>query len=392
MRQSRINSFGFLSVAFIATTLLATAFSGCKSAPATSDDVESSAVAWRGDTVYSPVEANGFVIIRFGEESSMLTVKNPWQGAAGIESRLLILHGNDTVPSEFDGDVVIGDAKRIVAMSSTNVAMLEELDALDRLAGVSGMQFIYSPEIDRTKVADVGNEADADYEKLLSLSPDLVMIYGIASPSVMENRLADLNIPFVYIGDYLEQSPLGKAEWLVAIGEIVGRRDDAIERIASIRERYDELKENVSMKAEKPKVIFNAPYNDAWFMPPADSYMVRFVEDAGGEYVYPENNSGKSEAVGDEKALLLASKSDLWLCPGSYTTIAALKDGLPAYATVPPVVNAMVYNNNLRSTKAGGNDFYESGTVHPERVLEDLIEIIDPSGQEYEPYYFYKLK
>lgn len=391
MKLTAMKSFRVHAAAFIATALLITAVSGCKSRTSTPDNVEINEEGER-DTVYSPVEANGFEITKFGDESSMLTVKNPWQGADGVESQLLILRGNDTVPDNFDGEVVTGDAKRIVVMSSTNVAMLEELDALDRLAGVSGMQFIYSTEIDRTKVADVGNEADADYEKLLSLSPDLVMVYGIASPSVMESRLASLNIPFVYIGDYLEQSPLGKAEWLVAVGEIVGRRDEAIERFATIRERYNELKESVSPKADKPKVIFNAPYNDAWFMPPADSYMVRFVEDAGGEYVYPENNSGKSVAIGDEKALLLATKSDLWLCPGSYTTIDGLKSGLPVYANVPPVINANVYNNNLRSTKGGGNDFYESGAVHPERVLEDLIEIIDPSGQEYEPYYFYRLK
>jgi len=47
-------------------------------------------------------------------------------------------------------------------------------------------------------------------------------------------------------------------------------------------------------------------------------------------------------------------------------------------AQLPPVVSGKVYNNNLRMSRGGGNDFWESGTVHPELILHDLISIFHP--------------
>ena len=60
----------------------------------------------------------------------------------------------------------------------------------------------------------------------MSLDPDIVLLYGVNGASPVESKLRELDIPFIYIGDYLESSPLGKAEWMVALAEIVGRRDD----------------------------------------------------------------------------------------------------------------------------------------------------------------------
>lgn len=345
--------------------------------------------------VYNPTEASGFKIEQLPDmESTIITTTNPWQGATNVNSQLLLLHEGETTPDTFSGTVIDWPARRIIAMSTTTVAMLDALDATDHIAGVSGLRFLSSENIDPRRIADVGNEANADFERIVSLDPDLVIIYGIASPSSMEAKLKSLGIPYFYVGDYLEQSPLGKAEWMVAIGEIIGHRDKAITQFAEIRESYNNLKSKVDTSGQRPLVMLNAPYTDAWFLPSADSYLVKLIEDAGGKYVFDSNTSGKTIAVADETALQLASQADLWLCPGSYQSLDVMKREMPTFASVKAIKNHQVWNNTLRINAYGGNDFYEAATVNPQQVLEDLIEIINPGSEsdQYEPHYFMKLK
>ena len=345
------------------------------------------------DTLYSPAYASGFVVLGAeGRESLLLKVSDPWQGAENATSSLLLLRGGETAPADFNGAVIDSVARRLIAMSTTNVAMLDEIDRLDNVVGVSGLRFLTSEHIDRQKTVDVGNEADADYEAIVAARPDLTLIYGIATPSVMEPKLKQLNIPYLYIADYLEESPLGRAEWIVPLGYITGNERAAIDIFNTTADRYNELKASVDTSAGRPVVMLNAPYNDTWFMPDASSYMATLIKDAGGRYVYDKNTTGKSVAAGDEEALLLASKSDLWLCPGSFSSISALTASLPRYSNIPSVKNRRVWNNTLRTNAAGGNDFYESGAIHPDRILEDLIEIINPTDHDYQPYYFVNLK
>lgn len=375
-----------LTIATICCIVFPTIFLSCKKR-VTEADTELKLTA-----IYTPEEASGFRIEKLDSgASTLLTVRGPWHGGEDFESQLLILRNGEKGPEGYTGATVNGTAKRIVAMSSTYVAMLEELDALDNLAGVSGLRYITSKGIDASKVVDVGNEADADFEKIVALEPDLVLIYGVDSPSAMQSRLNALRIPYLYIGDYVEQSPLGRAEWIVALGEIVGKRDEATQIFTHVRNRYNNIKESAKQNENKPAVMVNGPFGDIWYMPSDENYMVRLISDAGGEYVYESNHSGPSTGIGDEEALMLTDRADIWLCPGDFRTLDELKRSLPKYSDTKPVKNNKVYNNNKRKTIAGGNDFFESGAIHPDRILEDLTEIFSPTDYDFDSYYFIRL-
>ncbi len=343
--------------------------------------------------LYQPVEAANFTIDTIPSlQASLLTVNTPWQGADEQSRQLLILPTDSETPEGFNGEVVKGNPQRIVAMSSTNVAMLDAVNALDKLVGVSGLNYISNPNIDRNKLKDVGNQDDPDYELLLSLRPDLVLIYGIDSPCPMEQRLRQFGIPTLYIPDYIEQSPLGKSEWTVAIAHIAGKREQGVEKFTAIRNRYLSLKAKVDSTLTRPVVMLNSPYGDIWYMPPVDSYMVRLIKDAGGEYIFNENQANKSQGISDEQSIAMMAKSDIWLNPGTITSIEQLRATLPRHCATGPASKGKVYNNNLRSTANGGNDFYESGVVNPDIILNDLIEIFHPSTHNYTPTYFRHLK
>lgn len=340
--------------------------------------------------VYSPQYSTGFDIKGAeGQQSVIITSKSPWQGAGDVLTRLFVARNGESAPEGFDGQVLDGDARRIVAMSSTHIAMLNVVGADSLVVGGSGIDYISNPNIQsrRSEIGDVGYEGNINYELLLSLEPDLVLIYGVNGESPMESKLKELGVPYMYVGDYLEESPLGKAEWLVAVAETVGRRTEAEAVFSEIPRRYDSLKEAV--KGTRPKIMVNAPYGDSWSMPSSESYMARLIADAGGELVYRKNTGNVSMSVDLEEAYELASAADIWINVGTAGSLAELKTMCPKFTDTRCFSDGMVYNNNLRTNASGGNDYFESGVVNPDLILRDLIKIFHPE-QVKEDFVYYK--
>ena len=352
------------------------------------------------DTVYyAPEYAGGFEIRGVqGARSRVLRVKALWQGEETPVQDVFISRGGERPPEGFEGQVVDGDAERVAAMSSSYVAMMELLKEVPKIKAVSGLDFINNGYIrdHRDSVADVGSEADADYEALVSVRPDVVLLYGINSASAMESRLKKLGIPFVYMGEYLEKSPLGRAEWVVAVSEILGCRGNGEAVFRTIRDRYNALKKSVETVSERPSVMLNVPYGDLWYMTPPESAMAALINDAGARYVYcgkdegaSGNGSGrgasgnaggtvKTEVIDSEEAFLLASEADFWLNTGQFRSVDELVAAYPEFDGVKSVADGRVFNCDRRVNAGGGNDFWESGPVRPDLVLSDLIRIFHP--------------
>ncbi len=349
--------------------------------------------------VYSPSYASGFEILGSeGAQSTLLRITRPWQGESVESFELLILRGGESAPPDFGGCVISGDAQRIVALSSSNVAMFDRMGEADRIVGVSGIDYISSDNIKRraldSSVRDVGYDTNLNYELLTLLKPDIVLLYSVAGAnSSVTSKLEELNIAYLYIGDYAEESPLGKAEWMVAMGEICGKRDAAAALFALSEAKYNELLEITAGVEQRPQVMLNTPYRDIWYMPSSSSYMVQLIEDAGGEYIYKGNNSQQTKPVSIEEAYKLSTSADLWLNTGAtINSMGDLKSQVPKFMDMPAVKRSKVYNNTARRTAMGGSDFWESGVVYPELVLQDLIEIIHPSLLDVELYYYQKLE
>ena len=337
--------------------LLALALAGCRNKSSNLTDFNRS--------VYTPGYASGFDVKGAdGRQSVLLTVTNPWQGAEGVETALFIARDGETAPEGFEGQVLEGDAGRIVCVSSTHIAMLDAIGEAGRVVGVSGIDYISNPDIQarRDSIGDVGYEGNINYELLLSLDPDLVLLFGVNGASSAEGKLKETGIPFLYVGDYLEESPV----------------------------RYNALKQRVADNAlDAPSVMLNTPYGDSWFMPSTGSYAVRLITDAGGDYIYKKNTGNASTSIDMEEAYLLASDADVWLNVGMANTLDELKAACPKFADIRCVRNGFVYNNNARINAAGGNDYWESAVVNPDIVLRDLIKIFHPELVE-EPFVYYK--
>ncbi len=345
------------------------------------------------ETYYKPEYASGFEIVGMKDSlSRVIRVTAPWQDADSSALELFISRGGECPPEGFRGQVIDSEASRIVAMSSSYVAMLDLIGETPRTAAVSGIDFITNTYVreHRDSIADVGSESSVDYEKLVSVRPDLVLLYGISSSSPMENMLESLGIPYMYMGEYLEPSPLGRVEWLVAMAEIAGKAETGISRFREIRDSYESLKAKASAAGSKPSVMLNVPYGDIWFMASCGSSMARMIADAGGDYIYKKNSTNKSLPIDMETAYVYVSDSDFWLNVGQMTSVRELVSSYPQFAGAEVVSSGNIYNCDKLRNPGGGNDFWEMGQLRPDLILSDLITIFHPEIYRADSLYYYR--
>lgn len=379
----KIRLFTYL-VALLGVALLLT---GCPAAGTTSG----------GEVVYTPHSAEGFEIVATEGESTILRLLPTTAGAPTRE--VFIARGGESAPKGFKGTVMKAEPQRIVCMSSSHIAFVDALGFSERIVGVSGADYITNPHIREGvaegKVREIGYDTAINYELIASLRPDVAFIYGTTGDNTtLTGKLTELGVPYIYMNEQHERTPLGKSEWIVAVGEVLGCREEAEDLFGQIGERYESLRLSMLDVESRPKVMFNSPYKDVWFVPADKCYIVALVEDAGGDYVCKGgNNSTSSCPISGESAYVWLSQADVWLNPNSARTMEQLVAENPKFAGVDVVRKGRVYNCTAISTPAGGSDFWESGAVWADVVLADMITILHPERSGgHKMHYFESIK
>ncbi len=348
-----------------------------------------------GEVIYAPHSARGYEIVATEGASTVLRVLSPWPGSEGVVKEVFISRDGENAPQGFRGMTVKSNPRRIVCMSSSHLAFLDAVGCVERVVGVSGADYISNSTVTEGlaegRVREVGYDANINYEVLASLRPDVVFIYGTTGENgSMSAKLTELGIPYIYIADHTELTPLGKSEWVVAFGEVMDCREEAEELFGDIAERYESLRLAALSFEGRPKVMLNSPYKDIWFVPADDSYVVRLIEDAGGEYVCRGGGGSLSRPISGESAYVFLAQADYWLHPNEFESLEALVANNPKFANTKVIRAKRVYNCNARRTEAGGSDFWESGALRADIVLADMIAILHPEMAQGHTLYYYK--
>ncbi|MEN6619630.1 MAG: ABC transporter substrate-binding protein [Rikenellaceae bacterium] len=273
--------------------------------------------------------------------------------------------------------------KRVVCMSTSHIAYMRALGLENLIVGVSGKQYISDQKIlnsiERGEISDVGYEGSLNYELLLRLKPDVVFTYGILGENnVYIDKIKELGIDVIALGDYLEDHPIGKLEYLKLFGKLFNCSRSADSIYNSVKERYFSLNEVVSNADFRPKVLLNAPWKEVWYIPGNNNYMSVLIKDAGGDPVLSKDGESKSISYNLEEVYQKAMIADFWLNPNNFSTIDELKNSNPLFKNIPSLKSGKVYNNTKKETLQGGSDFWEKGVIEPDVILNDLINILHP--------------
>ena len=296
-----------------------------------------------------------------------------------------------------NGDNIIKiPVERVICFSSTHCAYIDVLNETETIMAISGAKYIYNNDlfqkVNVQKIKDVGFENRIDYEKIISINPDVIFAFAIDNNSIASlQKIEELNIPVVYVYEYTEPKILGRTEWLKVFACFYDKLEQAEHYCDSVFENYQLLSKIVKNKIDrKPNVLCSMPWKGVWWAPGGNSYFASLVRDAGGEYLLGENESNESIPYSIEEVFARSQNVDIWLNPNNFSSKEQIKTTDERLVNFPAFKTALIFNNNRRVNKYGGNDFWESGVVHPDIILKDLIKIFHPSVINDHELFFYK--
>ena len=341
--------------------------------------------------------ARGFSIRNF-PGFSRVEVYRPWQKSSADFAYRLVRGDNPgtllvTDPSGSSTPISI-PVRRVVTLTTTDLPHLEMLGSLETLVGMGGGRYVCNPSVralmEVGKVREVGSNPQVDVEAVMQLKPDAVFSYSMGNATTSGNgKLEEAGLQVVLNGSYMEETPLGRAEWIKFTAAFLGKGTVADTAFAGIEWRYRALAALARGAKSRPTVFTQAFMGGLWWVPGGRSYVARYLEDAGAAYLWAEDTTRGSLSLDFESVLARASKADFWLNPGDWRS---LEDGLakdPRHGYFKAFREGRVYASDLITCGEGGNDFYETGSARPDLVLADLVALFHPEllpGHEFRWY------
>lgn len=286
--------------------------------------------------------------------------------------------------------------QNLVVLSASSVGYLEALDGLDKIVGVFDSQWIFSPAlhdlIQRNPAINQGNLAGFSLEKVLMLQPDVVIAYSDPNMTKIFKRLEESGILVLYVDEYNEKTPLGKAEFLKLYGVLIAQEKKAEELFQEIKENYNDLKKLAQNQNEQPKVFADIMRGDIWYMPGGKSFAAQYFKDAAADYLWSENENSGSLKLNFEQVYEKAANADIWMNAADLSSLQHLKQAYIHHHWFDAFQNAKVYTLSNRMNAAGANDYFEKGSVRADWVLKDLVHIFHPDLlPKHELYFYHKL-
>jgi len=264
-----------------------------------------------------------------------------------------------------------------------HIAMADFAGAVDAITGLAEAQYVTSPEVRKNlatgKVKEVGNGSAMNYEQIVAMKPDLVMTMGSpVAPFSRYQPLTGAGIPVIMNAEWLETTPLGRAEWVKLMAALLNKEEVVNAKFSAMEQEYNRIKDLAAKTTTKPEVVIGMPFKGTWYVPDGDSYLTQFLRDAGAKYHWSDVISTGSLALDFETVAPIALKADVWLNMGNAQSKAEIAATDQRYTHFNAYQKGALYNSNKRINDIGANDYWESGSVNPHLVLADLIKIFHP--------------
>ncbi len=325
-----------------------------------------------------------------------LKVISPWPGSADTFTYILTHEKTGTFFSDRDKKVteVRLPVRNLVCFSTTHLPYLEMLGEEDKLVGFPTTSYISSDtfreRVKSGKIKDLGPSNEINLEQLLDLNPDLVIAFSMNNDLSMVRKIQQTGIPVVFNADYLEDHPLGRAEWIKFMAAFFDKEKRADSIFREIQSRYQVTREIMGQAAQRPSVFTGVVYGDTWFMPGGRHYGSIFFEDSGANYIWSGNPSKEILQLSFESVYDQAKDADYWVGVATYHSLREIKQADERYTEFKAYQDGNVYNYTAQLKAEGGNAYFEKGYARPDIILNDLAKIFHPELMKDHPFYFYE--
>jgi iron complex transport system substrate-binding protein len=308
---------------------------------------------------------------------------------------LLVEHGVEPPAGRPGIPVITTPVKQFVVESSVHVALADLAGVADRITGLGDLQYVNSPivreGIRAGRVKQTGIDNTINKELVISMRPGVLIAMTDPDAAFGQYKtIIDAGIPVIPDAEWLETTPLGRAEWAKLIGALVDKEESIGKKFDSIEQAYRQLAAIGSRVTLKPSVIVNMPFKGIWYMPAGENYMTQFLRDAGASYQWMDSKGTTSLPLNFETVAPVALKADYWLNVGFVDSKKDISAKDSRFTAFRPFQKDAIYNYDKRVNELGSNDYWESGIVNPQLILADLIRILHPGLLPQDTLYYYK--
>jgi iron complex transport system substrate-binding protein len=270
----------------------------------------------------------------------------------------------------------------IAVTSTTHIGFLSAINSIDKIKASNNIDWAFSNKfhdlVDAGEINSIGNR-NINQESLIAENVDLVLSYAIDISNYKEiKRLRELGQTVVIISEFMESDPINKASWLKVIALMLNKKVEADQFLENVTKRYDSLKHVSMYSSQASSVIMGFPWKGTWYMSGGKSFQSKLFADASSYYLWADNDKKSGIPLDIEEVINKGLNADVWVNTNSINRLNAIKESDTRFSEFKAFKSGRVYNYNLRVNEAGGNDYWESGVVRPDLVLQDLIKIFHP--------------
>ena len=350
-----------------------------------------------GDTI--PLRyAQNLTMVRYSD-GILVELKDPWHEGR-ILHRYWLTEDSNRKPSSLHTSLsslhsplssIKFPLQRSVVFNTAHASLIGMLNATDRIAGVADLKYMLLPDVQRRvqqgEIVDCGNSMSPDIEQIVSLHADAILLSPFEN-SGGYGRLEKLGIPIIECADYMETSPLGRAEWMRFYGLLFGCSQQADSLFSMVEHAYCALRDSVSTSAPL-KILTERLTGSTWYVPGGKSTVGRLIADAGATYAWADDDHSGSLALSFETVLSKSGNADVWLMntsssqPFTYESLAAEHHG---YTQFKAFRDRNIYFINTLQVP-----YFEEVSFRPDLLLRDYITMLHPNPQHPPLRYFQKM-
>jgi iron complex transport system substrate-binding protein len=359
---------------------------------AASPELDAAGCATRFDPAgdYFPIRssveaADNFAVEYFGNYK-LVTVERPSAGGAR-ETYVLVQCGTpapELGPEFADAPRITVPVQSLFSGSTSQSPGLVAVGGVSVVTGVAHKDFIATPELiahmETSPIVEYERSGIINVEAVIAAAPDVFVSSGGGEAEI--RRIAAAGIPVVSFADWLETSPLGRAEWVKVTGLFFNAEARANATFADIAEKYASARALVADidNGDRPYVLSGSAFGGVFFAAGGKSFIAKLIADAGGRYVFADNDSTGSFQIRDLEWLLVnARRASVWIQASvQYKTLADIVSDDPRLASLPAARSGQVFMPDALKGPNGGVQMFELGSMRPDMVLMDLISILHP--------------
>ncbi len=315
-------------------------------------------------------------VIRY-EGYTEVNIRNPWKEGKVLHTYLLVPREGEMPKHHPHGTVIRTPVERAAVFTTVHCALLTTIGHGENIVGVADLQYIKIPyvqeQVKKGRIADCGNGLSPVVEKIIDVKPEVILLSPFEN-SGGYGKVEDIDIPLVECAEYMENSPLARAEWMKFYGMLFGEEQKTDSLFAEVDKNYHALKDEVAKAGKGKSVLIDKMVGSVWYVPGGRSTIGQMIKDAGGQYAWADDDHSGSVSLPFEAVLEKAGSAEVWLYRYSSDHVQNYHELLSeyrGYQQLQPFADRNVYGCNVEQSL-----FYEETPFRPDWLLSDFIRII----------------